>query len=63
MSDFSVSGGGDFYLLNPHSEKAFIWIAENTKLPFWDIPYCGISIERKTFINWRRIRDEVHQGR
>ena len=50
MSDFSVSGGGNFYLLNPHTEKAFIWIAENTELPFWDIPNCGIAMEKETFI-------------
>ena len=50
MADFSVEGGGDFYLLNPHTEKAFIWISENTELPFWDIPYCGIAVQRETFI-------------
>ena len=50
MNDFSVQGGGDFYLLNPHTEKAFIWISENTELPFWNIPYCGIAVPRETFI-------------
>ena len=56
MSDFSVSGVGEFYLLNPHTEQAFIWISENTQLPFWDIPYCGIVMQKESFIAvWEEI--------
>ena len=50
VADFTLKGGGGVYLLHPHTEEAYHWLHEHTQVPYWDIPYCGIYVERETFI-------------
>ena len=58
ISDFTLEGGGDIYLLHPHTAEAYLWLHTNLDVPSWDINQNGINISGECIVE---ICSEIHK--
>ncbi len=57
ISDFTLEGGGDIYVILPHTPEAYLWLHANLDISSWDIHY-GINISGECIVE---ICSEIHK--